>query len=348
MEFDHPQEHEVDKEKIRKARREARKEKRRRQDDQSEMPETPKAKRAKISRDGPQQNGSSDEPKPGKAVASSALNIARSHQNGDTPKASKPRKDKAPRREPRPGAHIDLNAVQNSPFWSEVRSFYLPLSPIASQYPLQGLCAEHFTPLVLTYYRPMRGVILAYQDEELGVGDTDEGVEITSHVSRQINEYAASYIWVTADFTVYRPEPGMWIEGYVIVQNEGHLGLLVLNYFNATVESRRLPKSWRWTGPSTPVKPRDPPEDVEMRNGVDETEANDMQHGASGATVAEGHWIDGYGMQIEGVLRFRVRDWIVSRAVDRERGVFGIEGTLLTEEEERRETELQRSSVVSQ
>ncbi|KAG9735711.1 hypothetical protein KCU73_g10440, partial [Aureobasidium melanogenum] len=53
------------------------------------------------------------------------------------------------------------DATSTSPFVKQTSSFYLPLSPIYHAFPVDGLCAEHISPLLLTYHPPLRGVILS-------------------------------------------------------------------------------------------------------------------------------------------------------------------------------------------
>ncbi|KAF4550777.1 DNA-directed RNA polymerase I subunit rpa43-like protein [Elsinoe fawcettii] len=56
---------------------------------------------------------------------------------------------------------------RHTPFVSETATLLLPLAPAAFNFPLQGLCAEHLSPLLLTYYPPLDGIVLSYSHPRL-------------------------------------------------------------------------------------------------------------------------------------------------------------------------------------
>lgn len=154
-------------------------------------------------------------------------------------------------------------ADNKSPFVEETISFYLPLSPIANDFAIQGLCAEHISPLLLTYYPPLRGFLLSYSNPRLsntahpahisdsthsdpGTASGTEDLQIAHVLSRANDEYGVTLTWLIADFVVLRPTPGTVVKGHVRLQNEKYLGLVCYNFFNATIERRRMPKEWKW------------------------------------------------------------------------------------------------------
>src|ERR1700728_1137244 len=47
-----------------------------------------------------------------------------------------------------------------TPFHIQTSSLHLPLAPISQSTPLEGLCAEHISLLILRYFPPFGGVIL--------------------------------------------------------------------------------------------------------------------------------------------------------------------------------------------
>lgn len=67
-------------------------------------------------------------------------------------------------------------------------------------------------------------------------------------LAKSINEYAVTYVWLTAEFLVFRPEKGTILEGAVNVANEGMVGLICYNYFNVAVSREHLPEGWMWDG----------------------------------------------------------------------------------------------------
>ncbi|KAH0564888.1 hypothetical protein GP486_001727 [Trichoglossum hirsutum] len=203
----------------------------------------------------------------------------------------------------------------NSPFYLQRSSLYLPLSPISYSYPLEGLCAEHLSPLILTYYPPFHGVIISYSNPRLSqdplqTGNDDRGPIL----AKSVDEYAASFVWVTADFLVFKPQRNQWIKGWVNLQSEGHIGLVCWNLFNASIERKRLPREWKWVGGRTTKKSR--PEEGMAKEADGE---------------AGGYYVDGKGKKVEGLVEFKVRDCETIR--DRDKGFLSILGTLLREDE---------------
>lgn len=96
------------------------------------------------------------------------------------------------------------------------------------------------------------------------------------------------------------------------LQNDGHLGLVCWNLFNASIERVRLPTSWKWVGMS----------DAEYAGAGD----------ANYADEGIGHYVDEEGKKVEGTIRFRVKD--IESSFDKERGFLSIDGTMLNDEEE--------------
>ena len=205
-----------------------------------------------------------------------------------------------------------------SPFHQQTSSFYLPLSPISQSHPVEGLCAEHLSPLILTYYPPFHAVIISYSNARLCERPTSASDNGERGVfARSIDEYAVSYVWVTADFLLFKPREGERIEGYINLQNEGHVGLVCWNLFNASIERKRLPKKWKWIA----------------AGGVVDEDGATQENGQKERGRGEGHYVDGKGNKVEGMMSFSVRD--VETSFNRQKGFLSIEGTTLDEEEER-------------
>jgi len=229
-----------------------------------------------------------------------------------------------------------LDSAEASPFFQQTSSLYVPLSPICQRQPLQGLCAEHLSPLILTYYPPLNGVVLSYTNTKLSERLPQyEGVDEEPILARSIDEYAVSYVWITADFLLFRPKRHCMIEGWINLQNEGNLGLVCWNYFNASIERKRLPKEWRWVPGgighrSKSQKLKRPAKDSSMETDDGETTVD-----SNGAGDEEGHFVDRDGKKVEGMITFRVQDMETSRSADREQGFLSIQGTTLSEGEER-------------
>ncbi|KAF2091321.1 hypothetical protein K490DRAFT_24187, partial [Saccharata proteae CBS 121410] len=133
----------------------------------------------------------------------------------------------------------------SSPIWRQTTSFYVPLSSVGQRYPLESICAEHLSPLLLTYYAPLKGVLLSYSNVRLS--DSPRGSQPKPPVlAKSVDEYAVSFVWVMADFIVLRPAKGVELDGRVNLVNESHMGLLIWNLFNASIDRKSLPKDWSW------------------------------------------------------------------------------------------------------
>ena len=208
----------------------------------------------------------------------------------------------------------------HSPFAQQTASLYLSLSPIAHNFPLEGLCAEHISSLLMTYFPPLHGVIMSYSNPRLSE-HPEQGAQAVSSkqakvvLSRSIDEYAVTYVWLTADFTIFRPGEGTVLEGYVNLQNESILGLVCYNYFNAGIERSRLPGDWSWTGDA---------DDSQQRGRRKEEE------------LMHGYYVDGNGKKVDGRVLFRVRDFEASPSAETGIGSISILGTLLSEDDDRR------------
>lgn len=204
-----------------------------------------------------------------------------------------------------PATKAETEFPEESPFHVQTSSLYLPLAPISQRTPIEGICAEHLSPLILTYYPPFHGVILSYNNPRLSQeAFKNDGPRV---LMKSVDEFAVSWAWVTAEFLLFKPTRGGLLEGYVNLQNEGHLGIVCWNLFNASVERQRLPKDWKWIG-----------------NGDLDADGY-AEHGA-------GYFVDGAGNKIDGIVKFRVKD--IESSHDRERGFLSIEGTMLDDKDE--------------
>ncbi|KAL8830913.1 MAG: hypothetical protein Q9170_005515 [Blastenia crenularia] len=238
--------------------------------------------------------------------------------------------------EPQANSSVTPEIPRASSFYLQTSSMYLPLSPIAQNCPLEGLCAEHLSPLILTYYPPLRGTILSYHNPRLSTTSQQDSTLSASVLAHAIDEHAAPHIWLTAEFLLLRPKKGDIIEGWINLQNEGNIGLVCWNFFNASIERKRLPKDWKWKAGGLDIKrskkklkgserdkggiDRDPSEGITEVKGLDD---------------AEGHFRDGDQKKIKGLLQFTVKDVETSRNSGGDHGFLSIEGTLLDEIAER-------------
>ncbi len=190
------------------------------------------------------------------------------------------------------------DAENRSPFTQLTTSLYLPLSPCAYNSPLAGVCAEHISPHLLTYFPPLRGVLFSYANARLSEHPNIQKSN-TEHtepyqppvLASNKDAYGVSFLWLTADFTIFRPVKGTVLEGVVSTQTPGMVGLICYNYFNAVIMAESMPEGWRWVS---------------------------QDEGGLGC------WVDGQGDGLEG----RVRFWVDDFEVDEGAGTVGIMGSL--------------------
>ncbi|KAI1823371.1 hypothetical protein F4861DRAFT_322633 [Xylaria intraflava] len=223
------------------------------------------------------------------------------------------------------------------PFYTQTVSQYLPLRPLGISEPVQGYANQHLKPLLHRHVPSFGGVLLAYRNPRIGEAPGKASLTEDSNMEdmallESVNEYAVSFGWLTAEIDLFRPARGVWLEGLVNFQGEGHIGLVCWGKFNASIESGRLPRDWRWidhlgssetkgkTSEETPAALPSPPED-----GAEEDHTQ---------VHATGYWIDKQGARIasDTPICFRIKNYEVGSSGDY--GYLSIEGTMLPEEEE--------------
>lgn len=216
-------------------------------------------------------------------------------------------------------ASEDILLQKHSPFLRQSSSLYLSLSPCAASFPLEGLCAEHLSPLLLTYYPPLQGIVLSYSNARMHSEDPTSSTHSQPNttdskavLSQCIDEYGVTFVWLTADFLLFRPKRGTWVEGHVSLQNESLLGLVCYNYFNAVIEKDKLPGDWRWVGDD---------------DGEEEWRSHKRKRKFG---QGSGYFVDAQGAKVDGRVVFRVEDFeATSPGGDGGGGSVSIIGTLL-------------------
>jgi DNA-directed RNA polymerase I subunit RPA43 len=286
----------------------------------------------------------------------------------------------------------DAPFPSDSPYVLTTATLYLPLSPISISptHALASLLAEHLSPLLLTYYPPLQGVILAYSNASISSeppsasspsSDPQDNPQPLT-LAKTADEYGVLYVYLTATFLVFRPQPGQILEGWVNVQSEGFLGAVVLNLFSVGIERKRLPSNWKWVPPgeeeeengvnsggkpkkkvfsstededdSEPSSHFDPEKEqfkpISLASDANPfSETMDLNDGSAedDEAAAEGYFQSVSGHRVRGTVRFRVVDIDVIPGSDRERGFLSIEGTMLSPEEEARVLEDERNGNYS-
>lgn len=274
-----------------------------------------------------------------------------------------------------------IQPSQDSPYCLTTATLYLPLSPISISptHALASLLAEHLSPLLLTYYPPLKGVVLAYSNASISSSPPSGSSPSKQDPNPQpltlattADEYGVLYIYLTATFLVFRPQRGQVLEGWVNVQSEGFLGAVALNLFSVGIERKRLPADWKWIPPgdeeggkkhssiasatASEDESESPSFDVEKEHFTPVTLASDENPLADtlkqDPTEDDGDSAEGYfqsvsGHRVRGTVRFRVVDVDVIPGTERDRGFLSIEGTMISPEEEAKVTQDERNGVIS-
>ena len=228
------------------------------------------------------------------------------------------------------------DSIAHSPFHLQTASLYLSLPPIAQNYPLQGLCTEHLSPLILTYCSLLGGIVLSYQNVRLSTrpqGASDPKEETA--LAQSIDEYAAPHVWVTADFLLFRPRKRNRIEGWINLQNEGNIGLICWNFFSASIEKKRLPRGWKWRSsyPGRKIS-KQKLKDSARNDSLPLTQVQ-SESGTNEVEDVQGYFEDQDTGRVRGLITFWVKDVDTSRSSGGDNGFISIEGTLLQGIEEK-------------
>ncbi|KAF1837238.1 hypothetical protein BDW02DRAFT_173900 [Decorospora gaudefroyi] len=204
-------------------------------------------------------------------------------------------------------------------FHTERISQYVYLPPVCLSDPFSAVCATVLSPLLLTYFPPAKGVVVAYEDVELtdtppnaqtatlsskprSAKQSDEKAPAEPLLLRHVDEYAASFLWATASFLIT---------------------LAHLNTFPVSILKEHLPSDWSWHF----------------------KEAGKVKKGWDGRLSDEGGWwVNGEDEKVEGELRVRIRDF--EGRMDgkgKGKGFMRVEGSLLSQAEEKAQAAQKRS-----
>ncbi|KAL8366503.1 hypothetical protein RB595_005003 [Gaeumannomyces hyphopodioides] len=248
------------------------------------------------------------------------------------------------------------------PFVTQTVSLYVPLFPSGFDQPLTKVAEQHLKPLLNHYSPLLKGVLLDYRHVTLAETPTRADprappTDRTPTVLACRDEYAVGFGWLTAEVYLFVPRRGAWMEGTVNLHSEGHLGVVCWGRFNASLEARRVPRSWRFVDV---VQRAEDAKKARFRNAGkkaaaadDATETSSQVNGQEGPNNnnnneeeapedlenslqqmhATGYWVDAEGRRVQGKLRFRIKNYDVGTAGDH--GYISIEGTMLDEDAER-------------
>ncbi|KYK54044.1 DNA-dependent RNA polymerase I subunit A43 [Drechmeria coniospora] len=222
----------------------------------------------------------------------------------------------------------DMPANPQFPFFSQTVSLYEPLYPQGWAQPVTHCQYQHLQHLQNKYVPSLRGVLLSYKNVAIGPNPGRDGAATDDDMPttvRSLNEFAVGFGWITADVELFVPSRGAWMEGSINLQTEGHVGVVCYGKFNASVEARRLPPSWRWVSN----------ESADAR-GFEETASvmTSDDHGVARQIHSTGFWTDGAGDKVKGKIRFRIRNF--DAGTSGETSYLSLEGTMLDEASEKK------------
>lgn len=238
--------------------------------------------------------------------------------------------------------------ISTSPFKTTTASLLLPLSPISLARPLAALCAEHLSPLLLTYFPPAGGILLSYQDARLSNNPPTTPSSSPGPAEPALalvhDTYAPPLAWLTATLTLFSPAPtpppsssrtgnangnkngsDVKVKGIITLQSESHIALTCYNLFPASITSTDLPRSWRWVPSSSSPRDtfsravtRNPPK-RDARSGEKQNENDNEWQGEQEEQEEDpeqeetgGYYFDdgsGQAVEVGAAVRFRVLDY---------------------------------------
>ncbi|KAF2813161.1 uncharacterized protein BDZ99DRAFT_344387, partial [Mytilinidion resinicola] len=219
-------------------------------------------------------------------------------------------------------SHADARSL----YHLQTLSLYLPVPPIASAYPAEGLCAEFLSPLLLTYYPPLDGIVLSYTNARLSEHPDPAAGNRTAGsgpvLAKAVDSFAVAFVWLTADFVLCRPQKNDTIRAFVHFQSQAQISLVFLNLISVTIRSAHLPRSWKWV------------RDEGMGGGAEDYEQGKKERRKKEADGSQGYFVKEDGEKVEGFIDARIIDFeIVTTKTEKRGGLLKIEATLVSDEE---------------
>ncbi|SCU80073.1 LAME_0B01508g1_1 [Lachancea meyersii CBS 8951] len=187
-------------------------------------------------------------------------------------------------------------------------SMYVSLAPTYMGEPNKGIKKQHLNPMIMKYSSDVGGVVLGYQN--LDIKDSSPGDEDAEYKLVKVTpDTPFGFTWCTVDLFVWQPQVGNVIEGWIFIQSPSHIGLLIHDAFNASIKKTTIPAEWTF-----------------VHNEDADSNGESGNEGTSGQTRSLGHWVDENGRQLDGKLKFTVRNVYTTGKV------VSLEGSLLEDE----------------
>lgn len=201
-------------------------------------------------------------------------------------------------------------------------TMYVSLAPMYLQNPLQGIMKQHLNPMVMKYNNEVGGVIMGYEDLAILDADPNDDEEKIEKLIKVTPDTPFSFLWCKVELYVWQPQVGDVLEGNIFIQSASHIGVLIHDSFNASIKKNNIPYDWTFIQDEQQ-------EDV----NEDSRDDNDTPKSKNQRTGSLGYWVDSYGNQIDGKLKFTVKNIYTTGRV------VSVEGTLLESEENNSEAE---------
>lgn len=201
-------------------------------------------------------------------------------------------------------------------------TMYVSLAPMYLQNPLQGIMKQHLNPMITKYNNNIGGVVMGYEHLTIVDVDPNDNKEKIGKLIKVTPDTPFSFMWCKVELYVWQPQVGDVLEGNIFIQSASHIGLLIHDSFNASIKKNNIPYDWTFIQDEQQ-------EDV----NEDSRDDNDSSKPKNRKTGSLGHWVDSYGNQIDGKLKFTVRNIYTTGRV------VSVEGTLLESEESNSEAE---------
>lgn len=206
---------------------------------------------------------------------------------------------------------------------------YVSLAPMYLENPEQGIMKQHLNPMVMKYNNAVGGVVMGYKD--LKILDVKPEEDDSEYLVKVTPDTPFSFTWCSVNLYVWQPQVGDVLEGNIFIQSASHIGLLIHDSFNASIKKNNIPYDWTFVQNEEDSRT----EDVEDTTAESDSHNKDTQYKNSSI----GHWVDSNGEQIDGKLKFTVRNIYTTGRV------ISVDGTLITDENEN--SEVEKLSVVS-
>lgn len=192
-------------------------------------------------------------------------------------------------------------------FYNVRARLYVNIAPIYIKDARKGVAKLHLDPLLMNYSPMLRGVVVSHSN-----------MEFEQQEAKVMYDSPYSYVWISAEFLVWRPKEGQQVEGYINMQSPSHIGLLIHDTFNASIKKDLMPADWTFVPNQEDENAQD--EDDSTNQPTQEDEAlteNDPSSNSTSETakstshahaaISMGYWVDGQGKRVDGTIQFTIR-----------------------------------------